>query len=294
MELVIIGVGVVVVLALVVLVLVLRMVQSRGESRRVNEARDDAEHIRNEAEEEKKRILLEAKEEALKAKVEAESELRDRRREIQRSENRLVNREESLENRQQSVELRETRLTDREQDIEREHREAEALKDEQAAKLEQVANLSMQEARSQIMQTAEGEMEHELAKRYYALEQKMHAEVDDKAKKAIALSIQRLAADVVNESTTSQVALPNDEMKGRLIGREGRNIRAIEAATGVDMIIDDTPEAVTISCFDPIRREVAKVALSNLIADGRIHPARIEEATAKARKEVDDSHRAGG
>ena len=289
MELVIIGVGVVVVLALVVLVLVLRMVQSRGESRRVNEARDNAEHIRNEAEEEKKRILLEAKEEALKAKVEAESELRDRRREIQRAENRLVNREESLENRQQSVEVRETRLTDREQDIEREHREAEALKDEQAAKLEQVANLSMQEARSQIMQTAETEMGHELAKRYYALEQKMHSEVDDKAKKAIALSIQRLAADVVNESTTSQVALPNDEMKGRLIGREGRNIRAIEAATGVDLIIDDTPEAVTISCFDPIRREVAKVALSNLIADGRIHPARIEEATGKARKEVDDS-----
>ena len=147
----------------------------------------------------------------------------------------------------------------------------------------------MQEAKSQIMQAAEDEAEHELAKRYYALEQKMLNEVDEKAKKTIALSIQRLASDVVNESTTSQVALPNDEMKGRLIGREGRNIRAIEAATGVDLIIDDTPEAVTVSCFDPIRREVAKVALTNLIADGRIHPARIEESVNKAQKEVDDS-----
>ena len=132
-------------------------------------------------------------------------------------------------------------------------------------------------------------MEHDLAKRYYDLERKMLSEVDDKAKKAIALSIQRLASDVVNESTTSQVALPNDEMKGRLIGREGRNIRAIEAATGVDLIVDDTPEAVTVSCFDPIRREVAKIALANLVSDGRIHPARIEESVAKAKKAVDEN-----
>ena len=171
----------------------------------------------------------------------------------------------------------------------RQYEEAESIKAEQATKLEQVANLSVQEAKAQIMQAAEDEAEHELAKRYYSLEQKMLNEVDEKAKKTIALSIQRLASDVVNESTTSQVALPNDEMKGRLIGREGRNIRAIEAATGVDLIIDDTPEAVTVSCFDPIRREVAKVALTNLIADGRIHPARIEEAVNKAQKEVEDS-----
>ena len=265
------------------------LARSMGRNRRMGAAQDEAAHIIASAEEEKKRALLEAKEEALKAKQEAESELRDRRREVQRAENRLASRSESLDNRQESLELREQRLADREQDVEHRYEEAEALKAEQSVKLEQVANLSMQEAKGQIMQAAEAESEHELAKRYYALEQKMLSEVDDKAKKAIALSIQRLASDVVNESTTSHVALPNEEMKGRLIGREGRNIRAIEAATGVDLIIDDTPEAVTVSCFDPIRREIAKVALTNLIADGRIHPARIEESVNKAQKEVEES-----
>ena len=252
-------------------------------------AQSEAAQIIAAAEEAKKRALLEAKEEALKAKQEAESELRDRRREVQRAENRLSSRSESLDQRQESIELREQRLTDREQDVDRQYAEAESLKAEQSVKLEAVANLSMQEAKAQIMQAAEAESQHELAKRYYALEQKMLSEVDDKARKAIALSIQRLASDVVNESTTSHVALPSDDMKGRLIGREGRNIRAIEAATGVDLIIDDTPEAVTVSCFDPIRREVAKVALTNLIVDGRIHPARIEESVTKAQKEVEET-----
>ena len=144
------------------------------------------------------------------------------------------------------------------------------------------------------MVTAEGEMEHELAKRYYNLEQQMLSEADEKAKKVVSLAIQRLAADVVSETTTSIVPLPNDEMKGRLIGREGRNIRAIEAATGVDLIIDDTPEAVTISCFEPVRREVARIALTSLIQDGRIHPARVEEAVEKAQKEVDETIRRAG
>ncbi|MCY4583884.1 MAG: ribonuclease Y [Chloroflexi bacterium] len=270
-------------------IVVVLFVRRMGQSKRLGTAHDEAARIIASAEEEKKRALLEAKEEALKAKQEAETELRERRREVQRAENRLASRSESLDTRQERLELREHRLTDREQDVEQRHEEAEALKAEQSVKLEQVANLSVQEAKAQIMQNAEAEAEHELAKRYYALEQKMLGEVDEKAKKTIALSIQRLASDVVNESTTSQVALPNDEMKGRLIGREGRNIRAIEAATGVDLIIDDTPEAVTVSCFDPIRREVAKVALTNLISDGRIHPARVEEAVTKAQKEVDDS-----
>ncbi len=288
MEALIIGIGALVV-GLILGVVVALFIRAMGRSKRTSAAQDEAARILAGAEEEKKRSLLEAKEEALKAKQEADTELRDRRREVQRAENRLASRGESLDNRQESLELREQRLGDREQDVEQRYDEAETLKAEQATKLEEVANLSVQEAKAQIMQNAEDEAEHELAKRYYALEQKMLNEVDEKAKKTIALSIQRLASDVVNESTTSQVGLPNDEMKGRLIGREGRNIRAIEAATGVDLIIDDTPEAVTVSCFDPIRREVAKVALSNLIADGRIHPARIEESVNKAQKEVDDS-----
>ena len=265
------------------------LVRAAGRSKRADAARDEAARIRASAEEEKKRALLEAKEAALKAKQEADAELRDRRREAQRAESRLANREESLETRQRNVELREERAAEREAEAEQAVGDAEALKAEQSVKLEQVAGLSVQEAKAQIMQTAEADMEHDLAKRYYALEQKMLADVDDKAKKAIALSIQRLASDVVNESTTSQVALPNDEMKGRLIGREGRNIRALEAATGVDLIVDDTPEAVTVSCFDPIRREVAKIALANLVSDGRIHPARIEESVGKAKKAVDEN-----
>ena len=277
------------VIGLAVGIVGMTLVRAAGRSKRVGAAQDEAALIRASAEEEKKRALLEAKEAALKAKQEADAELRDRRREAQRAESRLANREESLETRQRSVELREERAAEREAEAEQAVGDAEALKAEQSAKLEQVAGLSVQEAKDQIMRTAESDMEHDLAKRYYALEQKMLADVDDKAKKAIALSIQRLASDVVNESTTSQVALPNDEMKGRLIGREGRNIRALEAATGVDLIVDDTPEAVTVSCFDPIRREVAKIALANLVSDGRIHPARIEESVGKAKKAVDEN-----
>jgi ribonuclease Y len=260
-----------------------------------------AERIISDAEASKKRLLLEGKEEALQERRSTENEIRDRRKEAQRAEIRSTAREESLDKRedsqdkrQETIESREDRLTEREQEVEETRDQAEALKAEQATKLEIVAGLSVAEARNQIMQTAEGEMEHELAKRYYNLEQQMLAEVDDKAKKVISLAIQRLAADVTSENTTSIVALPSDEMKGRLIGREGRNIRAIEAATGVDLIIDDTPEAITISCFEPVRREVARLALLSLIQDGRIHPARIEEAVEKAQKEVEETMRRAG
>jgi ribonuclease Y len=260
-----------------------------------------ADKIVSEADDTKKRILLEAKEEALQERRNAENEIKDRRREAQRAEDRLTTREESLnkrddsqDKRQETIELREDRLTEREQDVEEARDQAEALKAEQATKLEQVAGLSTAEAKDQIMQTAEGGMEHELAKRYYNLEQQMLGEVDDKAKKVISLAIQRLAAEVTSENTTSIVPLPSDEMKGRLIGREGRNIRAIEAATGVDLIIDDTPEAITISCFEPVRREVARLALLSLIQDGRIHPARIEESVEKAQKEVEETMRRAG
>ncbi len=263
-------------------------------SRGVNAAKDTASRLLADAEEEKKRLLLEAKEEALKTRESIEGELRDRRREVQRAESRLANREENLDKRQETLELREARLADREKDVEQAKEEADALKLEQARKLESIAGLTLPEARDQIMRQAEGEMEQELAKRYYALEQQMLAEADQKARKVVSLAIQRLASDVVSETTTSLVPLPNDEMKGRLIGREGRNIRAIEAATGVDLIIDDTPEAVTISCFDPIRREVARIALTNLIQDGRIHPARIEETVEKAQREVEETIRRSG
>jgi ribonuclease Y len=252
-------------------------------------ARGTASQIVHEAGEEKKRVLLEAKEEALQTRQSTEGEIKDRRREIQRSEDRLSTREESVEKRQESVEAREATVGEWETEVEDKLGEVESIKTEQNEKLESIASLTLTEAKDQIMETAVGEMELELQKRYYGLEQVMLAEADEKAKKVVSLAIQRLAADVVSETTTSIVPLPNDEMKGRLIGREGRNIRAIEAATGVDLIIDDTPEAVTISCFEPVRREIARLALTSMIQDGRIHPARIEEAVEKATKEVDET-----
>ncbi len=270
-------------------------------SRGVDAAKDTAGRVLQHAEEEQKRLVLEAKEEAMRTKEDAENEARDRRREAQRTEDRLTNREhglttreESLEKRQETLEGREHRAGEHEQALEEQKVEVAGLKQEQTERLESIAGLTLVEAKDQIMTTAEGEAEQDLAKRYYSLEQAMLAEADEKAKKIVSLAIQRLASDVVSETTTSIVPLPNDEMKGRLIGREGRNIRAIEAATGVDLIIDDTPEAVTISCFDPIRREVARIALTALIQDGRIHPARVEEAVEKAQAEVDETMRRAG
>ena len=270
------------------------MMKSSKLSQGLAAARESAAAIVEDAEEEKKRVLLNAQEEALKTRQSAETELRDRRRELQRTEDRLLNREEGIEKRQTALEQREERIGGREAEIESMRGEVEDLKLEQTRVLESIAQLTLAEAKEQIVQTAEGEMGHELARRYYSLEQTMLAEADEKAKKVVALAIQRLASDVVSETTTSIVPLPNDEMKGRLIGREGRNIRAIEAATGVDLIIDDTPEAVTISCFEPVRREVARIALTQLIQDGRVHPARIEEAVEKAQKEVDETIRKAG
>ena len=262
--------------------------------READSARSVGDRIVGEAEEEKKRLLLQAKEEAHQERRNVDNEVKDRRREVQRQEDRVVTREENLDKRQETIEMREDRLTEREQEAEEARDEAESLKAEQTLKLESIAGLSLNEAKDQIMTTAEAEMELDLAKRYYGLEQQMLDEADEKAKKVVSLAIQRLAADVVSETTTSIVPLPNDEMKGRLIGREGRNIRAIEAATGVDLIIDDTPEAVTISCFEPVRREVARLALTQMIQDGRIHPARIEETVEKAQKEVDETIRRAG
>ncbi len=270
--------------------LIRMMLVKRG----VGSAASKAGTILREAEEEQKRLLMNAKEEVHGMRSEVENEVKERRREVQRSESRLVDREENLDNRQTGLEDRELSLTERERSIQGIRDEAEELKRQQVQTLEAVAALSVAEAKDQILLKADGEVQPELAKRYYDLEQQMLSEADEKAKMVVSLAIQRLAADVVSESTTSVVPLPSDEMKGRLIGREGRNIRAIEAATGVDLIVDDTPEAVTISCFDPIRREVARLSLAKLISDGRIHPARVEEVVEKTKEEVEETIRRSG
>lgn len=263
-------------------------------SRSVNSATSSATKIMEDAETEYRRLIMDGKEGAMQERATVEREVQERRREIQRGEDRLDSRDDLLNRRQETLEQREGGLVDREEAITQAESEMNEMKSQHTAALESAASMSVEDARKEIIQRAEGEMKHDLSKRFYELEQEMLRDADEKAKKIISESVQRLAAPVVAETTTSLVPLPNDEMKGRLIGREGRNIRAIEAATGVDLIVDDTPEAVTISCFDPIRREIAKIALERLVKDGRIHPTRIEESVEKAQTEVEESIRRSG
>ena len=246
------------------------------------------------AEEERKRALLEAKEEALSIRTAAEADLRERRSELQRQERRLTNREENLERRSDNLDKREQRQAAQEKELEEERAQVEAMKRQETEVLENLAALSVNDARELLMRKAEEETQYEVARRYRDVEQLAKGEADQNARKVITLAIHRLASDVVSEHSVKTIPLPNDDMKGRLIGREGRNIRAIEAATGVDLIIDDTPEAVTISCFDPVRREVARQAITKLISDGRIHPARVEEVVEKTRLEVEENIREEG
>lgn len=252
-------------------------------------ANNRASVIAAEAEETRKRLVLEGQEEALKLRTAAEQELRDRRTELQRQERRLSHRDEQLLRRNEALERRERASAQKEQDLEVKEAQLDEFKAKQQAQLEAISGLSMNDAKDLLMRRAEEEIQYELARRYRDMEERAKEDADQKARRIVTLAIQRLASDVVSETTTAVVPLPNDEMKGRLIGREGRNIRALEAATGVDLIVDDTPEAVTVSCFDPIRREVAKLALTYLIQDGRVHPARIEDMVKKAQKEVDDT-----
>lgn len=240
------------------------------------------------AEAEKKRILLAAQEEALKLRTSVEEELRERRLELQRQERRLSNRDEQLVRRSEALERRERALTQRTRELDELQEKLEGAVQKEQQQLEAIAGLSMNEAREQLMRRAESDIQHELARRYRDMEQRAKEEADQNARKVLTLAIHRLASEVVADTTTSAIPIPSDEMKGRLIGREGRNIRAIEAATGVDLIIDDSPDTVTISCFDPVRREVARVALTKLIQDGRIQPARIEDVVEKAKKEVEE------
>lgn len=250
-------------------------------------ARKILEDTKKEAEARKREAILEAKEEALKVKNDIEREMRERRNEIQRMERRLLQKEESLDRKVESLERKEENLGRKEADIERLKEELIEVRDKQRHELERLSGLTSEEAKAILLHDVEEEMKHEIAMKIKEMETQARDEADRRAREIISLAIQRCAGDHVAEATVSVVALPNDEMKGRIIGREGRNIRALETLTGIDLIIDDTPEAVILSGFDPVRREVARLALEKLIADGRIHPARIEEMVDKAQKEVD-------
>ncbi len=257
----------------------------------IGSAEDEARRILNDAmknaEAKKKEAILEAKDEIIKSRTETEKELRERRAEVQRQEHRIQQKEESLDRKVENLEVKENKLAERVKVVEERLAEAEQLKRSQFDMLEKISGFTAEQAKAQLLNMLDGELQHEKALKITEYEQQIKEESDQKARELISMAIQRCAADHSSEATVSVVALPNDEMKGRIIGREGRNIRALETATGVDLIIDDTPEAITVSSFDPVRREVARLALEKLIVDGRIHPARIEETVEKARAEVD-------
>ncbi|MDO4740329.1 MAG: ribonuclease Y [Eubacteriales bacterium] len=257
-------------------------------------ARNLLEESKRKAEDKKKEAILEAKEEIIRLKSDLDKEIRDRRSEVTRLERRVNQREETLDKKLDNLEHREETLNQKYAEAEKLHAEAQTLHDQQQAELERISNMTMEEARQILMNKIQKDAYHDAAVMVRDIESRAKEEADKKARNIVAMSIQRCAADHVAETTVSVVALPNDDMKGRIIGREGRNIRALETATGVDLIIDDTPEAVIISGFDPVRREVARIALEKLIMDGRIHPARIEEMVEKARREVDNQIREAG
>lgn len=254
-------------------------------------ATEQAKNIVNDAmksaEAKKKEAILEAKDEVHKLRSEADREIRERRNEVQRQERRMVQKEESLDKKIENLEAKEEKLAQKSKEIEKSMEEAAQIKRSQLDVLERISGFSIQQAKDFLLKSLEDELTHEKALKIQSYEQQLKDEKEKLAANIIAGAIQRCAADHSSESTISVVDLPNDDMKGRIIGREGRNIRALETLTGVDLIIDDTPEAITLSSFDPIRREVARVALEKLILDGRIHPARIEEMVEKAKKEID-------
>ncbi len=252
------------------------------------------EEAKKQAEAKKREAILEAKDEGYKLRQEAEREVKERRAEIVRLERRLVQKEETLDKKLEQLERRDDQLTRKEADLTKQKERAEELVEKQQSELERVAGLTHVEARTLLLSNIEHEVRHEASLMIKGIENEAREEADKRAREIITVAIQRCAADHSAETTVSVVELPNDEMKGRIIGREGRNIRALETLTGIDLIIDDTPEAVILSGFDPVRREVARIALERLIADGRIHPARIEEVVEKAQKEVEQRIREEG
>lgn len=266
--------------------------------KQIGGAEEEAKRIINEsiktAESKKREAVLEAKEEIHKSRADLDREIKERRSEIQKSERRLTQKEESLDRKIDATEQKNEELTRRLAKVQRTKEEAEKLRLQQVERLEQISGLSRDEAKDYLISTIEKEAQHDAAVKLREINQNFKDEAEKYAREMITSALQRCAADHVAEATVSVVPLPNDEMKGRIIGREGRNIRTLETLTGVDLIIDDTPEAITLSCFDPVRREIARLTLEKLIIDGRIHPARIEETVEKSRREVEQTIKAEG
>ncbi len=246
------------------------------------------------AEAKKKEFLLEGKDELHRLRNENEKEISDRRKEVQRQERRIQQKEETLDRKMDNLEKKENNYQRKQKEVEQKLQEVEQVKKSQFEMLERISGYTADQAKDYLLQQLDTELDHEKSVKILDYEEKLKEESDKRARNIISLAIQRLAADQVSEATVSVVPLPNDDMKGRIIGREGRNIRTIETLTGVDLIIDDTPEAITLSSFEPVRREIARVALEKLISDGRIHPARIEETVEKARREVEATIKAEG
>ena len=283
---------------LIVGILIGGAIRKRVAEREIGSAEQEATRLINDAirsgESRKKEMLIEAKDEIHKSRTEYEKEVKERRAELSKQEHRLQQKEETLDKKAEAFEKKEEELARRMAEVAVAKEEAEAVKKAHLATLEQISGLSQEQAKKILLESVEEDVRHETAMKIKEIEQEIKDEADEKAREILSIAIQRCAADHAAEATVSVVPLPNDEMKGRIIGREGRNIRTLETITGVDLIIDDTPEAITVSSFDPVRREIARLSLEKLIADGRIHPTRIEDMVEKARKDVERTIREEG